>query len=401
MPRRPTLDFLKTETASGLFLIIAALAAMIVANSNHKDAYWAFVHQPFTVQFGDFIATKPFQKWVKDGLMAVFFYVVGLEIKYEVLKGELSSARKLALPLIAALGGMIGPALVYTAINLAPGGALRGWPIPTATDIAFAVAILALAGRGLPGSLRLFLLTLAIVDDLGAVALIGVLFTDELHYKALVGAGLGLSALALLGRWKGAPLAFHVVGFVVVWAFTLKSGINTSLAGVACAMLVPIAPQKAGQEGTLKLFMHSLHPYVAYGILPLFAFTAAGFTLEGLNLRDVLAPLPLGIAAGLFFGKQVAVLSCIALAVKSGLARKPTGATWLELYGISVLCGIGFTMSLFIGGLAFAAGDALIQTQIRLGVVVGSVASTALAFAVLNFAAQKRRQSGEMAPDET
>ncbi len=401
MPRRPTLDFLKTETASGLFLIIAAFAAMIAANSDYKDAYWAFVHQPFTVQFGDFIETKPFQKWVKDGLMAVFFYVVGLEIKYEVLKGELSSARKLALPLIAAVGGMVGPALVYTAINLAPGGALRGWPIPTATDIAFAIAILALAGRGLPGSLRLFLLTLAIVDDLGAVALIGTLYTDELHYKALVGAGLGLSALALLGRWKAAPLAFHVVGFLVVWAFTLKSGINTSLAGVACAMLVPIAPQKAGQEGTLKLFMHSLHPYVAYGILPLFAFTAAGFTLEGLRLSNLLSPLPLGIAAGLFVGKQVAVLASIAIAVKTGLARKPTGATWLELYGISVLCGIGFTMSLFIGGLAFAAGDALIQTQIRLGVVVGSVASTALAFAVLNFAAQKRRQSGEMAPDET
>ncbi|MEY4250942.1 MAG: Na+/H+ antiporter NhaA [Pseudomonadota bacterium] len=401
MTRRPTLDFLKTETASGLFLIIAAFAAMIAANSDYNDAYWAFVHQPFTIQFGDFAQTKPFQKWVKDGLMAVFFYVVGLEIKYEVLKGELSSARKLALPLIAALGGMIGPALVYAAINLAPGGVLRGWPIPTATDIAFAIAILALAGRGLPGSLRLFLLTLAIVDDLGAVALIGILFTGTIQMGALTGAGLGLLGLALLGRWARAPLAFHLVGFLVVWAFTLKSGINTSLAGVACAMLVPIAPQKAGQEGMLKLFMHSLHPYVAYGILPLFAFTAAGFTLEGLNLRDVLAPLPLGIAAGLFFGKQVAVLSCIALAVKSGLARKPTGATWLELYGISVLCGIGFTMSLFIGGLAFAAGDALIQTQIRLGVVVGSVASTALAFAVLNFAAQKRRQSGEMVQDET
>ena len=170
-------------------------------------------------------------------------------------------------------------------------------------------------------------------------------------------------------------------------------------ARLPAALLVPIAPQKVGQEGTLKLFMHSLHPYVAYGILPLFAFTAAGFTLEGLHLRDVLAPLPLGIAAGLFFGKQVAVLSCIALAVRMGFARKPTGATWLELYGISVLCGIGFTMSLFIGGLAFGAGDALIQTQIRLGVVVGSVASTVLAFAVLNFAAQKRRQSGEMGPD--
>jgi Na+:H+ antiporter, NhaA family len=397
MPRRPTLDFLKTETASGLFLIIAALAAIIVANSDHRDAYWTFVHQPFTIQFGTFAETKPLQKWVKDGLMAVFFYVVGLEIKYEVLKGELSSVRKLALPLIAALGGMIGPAVVYALINLAPGGALRGWPIPTATDIAFAVAILALAGRGLPGSLRLFLLTLAIVDDLGAVALIGTLFTDQIHYKALVGAGLGLTALALLGRWRRAPLAFHVVGFIMVWAFTLKSGINPSLAGVACAMLVPLAPQKVGQEGTLKLFMHSLHPYVAYGILPLFAFTAAGFTLEGLGLNHLLAPLPLGIAAGLFLGKQVAVLASIALAVRLGLARKPTGATWLELYGISVLCGIGFTMSLFIGGLAFSAVDELIQTQIRLGVVVGSVASTALAIVVLNLAAQLRRQSDETA----
>jgi NhaA family Na+:H+ antiporter len=185
----------------------------------------------------------------------------------------------------------------------------------------------------------------------------------------------------------------------VVWAFTLKSGINTSLAGVACAFLVPIAPQKVGQEGTLKLFMHSLHPYVAYGILPLFAFTAAGFTLEGLGLNHLLAPLPLGIAAGLFFGKQVAVLGSTALAVRLGIARKPTGATWLELYGVSVLCGIGFTMSLFIGGLAFAAGDELIQTQIRLGVVAGSVASTVLAIVVLNLAARIRHQSGKLAPE--
>jgi NhaA family Na+:H+ antiporter len=397
LPRRSTLDFLKTETASGLFLILAAAAAMIAANSEMADGYWSLVKTPLTLQIGGFVETLTLGKWVKEGLMAIFFYTVGLEIKYEVFKGELSSPRKLALPMVAALGGMAGPALVYLLINLIPGGNLYGWPIPTATDIAFAVAVLAMAGRGLPSSLRLFLLTLAIVDDLGAVVLIAVLFTGQMHVGALIGAGLGLGFLALLGRWAGAPRALHVLGFLVVWAFTLKSGINTSLAGVACALMVPIRSPRLGQEGTLRLFMKSLHPYVAFGILPLFAFTAAGFTLQGLSLMDLVAPLPLGITAGLFLGKQLAVFGATALAVHFGLARRPTGSTWLEIYGISVLCGIGFTMSLFIGGLAFAPEDDLIQTQIRLGVVTGSVISAALGVVVLNFSSRMRRISGDLA----
>ncbi len=391
MSRQPSLDFLKTETGAGMVLILAAAIALIAANSPLAQAYWDLVHAPLTLHLGSFDETKSVQKWIKDGLMAVFFYAVGLEIKHEIFKGELSSPRKLALPLIAALGGMIGPALVYLAINLLPGGALRGWPVPVATDIAFALAILALVGKGLPPSLRLFLLTLAIVDDLGAVALIAVLFTSQIKLGAVLGAAAGLAGLALLARWKRAPLLFYAAGLVVVWAFTLKSGINTSLAGVACAMLVPVKPRKLSQDSLLTLFNAKLHPYVAYGILPAFAFTAAGFQLNDLAPADLVAPVPLGIAAGLFFGKAVAVFAAVWLAVRLGLSRRPHGASWLDIAGVSVLCGIGFTMSLFIGALAFPADQALVQSQIRLGVIAGSVISAFVGFGLLKISANSRR----------
>jgi NhaA family Na+:H+ antiporter len=391
LSRQPSLDFLKTETGAGMVLILAAAIALIAANSPLAQAYWDLVHAPLTLHLGSFDETKSVQKWIKDGLMAVFFYAVGLEIKHEIFKGELSSPRKLALPLIAALGGMIGPALVYLAINLLPGGALRGWPVPVATDIAFALAILALVGKGLPPSLRLFLLTLAIVDDLGAVALIAVLFTSQIKLGAVLGAAAGLAGLALLARWKRAPLLFYAAGLVVVWAFTLKSGINTSLAGVACAMLVPVKPRKLSQDSLLTLFNAKLHPYVAYGILPAFAFTAAGFQLNDLAPADLVAPVPLGIAAGLFFGKAVAVFAAVWLAVRLGLSRRPHGASWLDIAGVSVLCGIGFTMSLFIGALAFPADQALVQSQIRLGVIAGSVISAFVGFGLLKISANSRR----------
>lgn len=391
MPPRPTLDFLKTETAAGMVLILAAVMALIAANGPLAQAYWDLVHAPLTLHLGSFNETKSVQKWIKDGLMAVFFYAVGLEIKHEIFKGELSSWRKLALPLVGALGGMIGPALVYLLINLLPGGNLHGWPVPVATDIAFTLAILALVGKGLPPSLRLFLLTLAIVDDLGAVALIAVLFTSQIKLGAALGAAAGLTGLALLARWKKAPLLFYAAGLLVVWAFTLKSGINTSLAGVACAMLVPVKPRKLGQDSLLTLFQAKLHPYVAYGILPAFAFTAAGFQIQDLAPSDLVAPVPLGIAAGLFVGKGLAVFAAVWLAVRLGLSRRPLGASWLDIAGVSVLCGIGFTMSLFIGALAFPPDQALVQSQIRLGVIAGSVISALVGFGLLKVSANSRR----------
>jgi len=390
MARRITLDFLKTESASGLILGAAALAGIALANSPWAGLYFRFLQAPFTIQVGAFTEMLPVLDWVKDGLMAVFFFVVGLEIKYEIIKGELANPRRLALPVIAALGGMVGPALIYLAVNAGAGGAPQGWPVPVATDIAFAIAALAVAGPKLPPNLRVFLLTLAIVDDLGAVGLIGLLFTHHFRILELAGALLALAGMGLLGRWRRAPYLFYFVGFVIVWGFMLKSGISTSLAGVAAAATIPLEPRKPGRPGVLEDFMESLHPYVAFLILPLFAFTAAGFTVRGLGLSDLFGPIALGVAAGLFLGKQVGVFGAAALVIGLKLARRPTGAKWVELYGLSLLCGLGFTMSLFIGQLAFPLSDAAAQAQVRIGVVAGSLASALAGMAILAWAQRRR-----------
>nr|MEA2798369.1 Na+:H+ antiporter, NhaA family [Phenylobacterium sp.] len=392
MAKRITVDFLKTESASGVILAAAALAAIALANSPWARAYFGFIAEPFTVQLGAFTETLSILDWVKEGLMAVFFFVVGLEIKYEIVRGELANPRRLALPVIAALGGMVGPALIYLAINAGTGGAPRGWPVPVATDIAFAIAALAVAGPKLPPNLRVFLLTLAIVDDLGAVGLIGLLFTDHLRVMELLGALVALALMGLLGRWRRAPYLLYALGFVVVWGFTLKSGISTSLAGVAAAATIPLEARKVGRPGVLEDFMEGLHPYVAFLILPLFAFCAAGFSIRGLGLSDLFGPIALGVAGGLFIGKQIGVFGAASLVIGLKLARRPTGAKWVELYGLSLLCGIGFTMSLFIGQLAFPLTDAAAEAQVRIGVVVGSLASTLAGMAVLAWSQARRAQ---------
>ena len=395
MARRLTLDFLKTETASGVILATAALLAVALANSPWADHYFAFIKHEITIQIGAFYEAKPVYRWIKDGLMAIFFFVVGLEIKHEILRGELSNPRRLALPVLAALGGMIAPAGVYLLLNLGQGGAPQGWPTPTATDIAFALAALAVAGPRLPSSLRIFLLTLAIADDLGAVALIAILFTSDVNMYALGGAAASIALMALMSKWKSAPYLFYAACFALAWAFCLKSGVNTSLAGVAAAMTVPIDPRKPGHEGPLKHFMESLHPYVAYLILPLFAFAAAGFSFQGLSLSTLANPVPLGIAMGLFVGKQIGVFGFSAAVIGLKLARRPTGAKWLELYGVSLLCGVGFTMSLFIGGLAFDPNDTLAQTEVRMGVIAGSILSALVGMGVLAYAQRQRNEAND------
>ena len=395
MAKRITLDFLKTESAAGLVLVGAALAAAVMANSPWSPAYFGFIRAPFTLQVGGFRETLSVLDWIKEGLMAVFFFVVGLEIKYEICKGELANPRRLALPVLAALGGMVGPALIYLAINAGRLGAPQGWPVPVATDIAFALAALAMAGPRLPPTLRLFLLTLAIVDDLGAVGLIGILFTDQIRLSALGGAVAAVALLALLGRWKKAPYLFYAIGFVLVWAFTLKSGVSTSVAGVAAAATIPLGARKPGRPGVLEDFMESLHPYVAFLILPLFAFCAAGFSVAGLGLADLFGPVAMGVAAGLFLGKPLGVLGAAALIFGLKLARRPTGAKWVELCGVALLCGVGFTMSLFIGQLAFPLGDPTAQAQVRIGVVAGSLASALAGMAVLRWAHARRTPSGD------
>jgi len=390
MAKRITLDFLRTESASGMILAVAALAAILLANSPWAGAYFGFIEAPFTIQIGGFVETHSILDWIKEGLMAIFFFVVGLEIKYEIVKGELANPRRLALPVLAALGGMVVPAAIFLAFNAGPGGIPQGWPTPVATDIAFALAALAIAGPKLSPTLRIFLLTLAIVDDLGAVVLIGALFTDQVHLPALGGALATLALMGLLGRWRKAPYLLYALGFLVLWAFTLKSGVSTSVAGVAAAATIPLGARKTGRPGVLEDFMESLHPYVAFLILPLFAFAAAGFSIQGLGLRDLFGPVALGVALGLFLGKQIGVFGGAALVIGLKLARRPTGAKWIELYGVSLLTGIGFTMSLFIGQLAFPIGDASDQAQVRIGVVAGSILSTMAGMAVLAWAQSRR-----------
>ncbi|MEP6968241.1 MAG: Na+/H+ antiporter NhaA, partial [Pseudomonadota bacterium] len=374
---------------------IAALAAVAAANSPWAGPYFSFIGAPIELRVGDFAQTRTVLSWVKDGLMAIFFLVVGMEIKFEVLRGELSSPRRLALPALAALGGLIAPALIYLALNLGAGGAPRGWPIATATDIAFALATLAVAAPRMPGALRVFLLTLAIADDLGAVGLLAVLFTAKIHAAALAGAGLALAVLALLSRWKRAPYAFYAAGFLIVWGLTLESGVNTSIAGVACALTVPIGARRAGQDSVLKYFMDSLHPYVAFGILPLFAFTAAGFSWRALSAHHPASSVVLGVALALMIGKPIGIFGASLLGVALRIGRRPAGTTWLELLGVALLCGVGFTMSLYIGALAFDPGDAIVQGQARLGVIAGSLGSVLAGGAVLAWAQARRGGRGE------
>jgi Na+:H+ antiporter, NhaA family len=391
---RPTLDFLRTEAAGGAVVVAAALAGVVIANSAWSGDYFAIIGAPVTIQMGAFIETLSVQDWIKDGLMALFFFTVGLQIKQEVLKGEFSSLRKLALPVLAALGGMIVPAAIYLAVDHgAPDAATGGWTVTTPSDLALALAALALIGRGVPESLRLFLMAFVVASNLGAIALTAVLFTNHIHFGALIGAGLSVAGLVLLSEWKDAPLLLRAIGFLILGGFTLKSGVNTAVAAVAAALTVPIGPRRPGQEPVLRDFMQSLHPYVAFGVLPLFAFTAAGIPFAELWPDRLAEPASLAAAAGLFLGKQSGVMAAVFIAVRTGLARRPTGASWLELYGVALLGGIGATMSLFMASLAFAGPDRLTERETAVGVIAGSLASALAGLAVLTIGARRRRQT--------
>ena len=400
MARKITLDFLKTEAASGMVLGFAAVAALIVANSPLSPAYFGWLKSEHVLQIGPLVLELSISEWIKEGLMAIFFLVVGLEIKYEILKGELSDPRKLATPVLAAAGGMIAPALVYLAFSGLMNGPHGGWPIPLATDIAFALAVFAVAARKLPSSLRVFLLTLAIVDDLGAIALIAVLFSEGVLWVPLAWVAGLLAAGAVFARMRRVAAPFWVLGFGLIWYLTVLSGLSTSLTAVAFALIVPVANRTDDHQSPLKEAMHDLHPYVAYLVLPLFAFAKAGVSFAGLSLEQAFAPLVLGIALGLFVGKQIGVFGFAWLASALKLGRRPTGATWLELYGVSLLCGVGFTMSLFIGVLAFPGSiDSPEQVEVKLGVLGGSFLSAIAGAAVLAVAGRRRKNLAEAAVD--
>ena len=383
------------EAASGVLLIAMAAFALILDNSPLAWLYDGLLATPVAIQIGALIIDKPLLLWVNDGLMAVFFFLVGLEIKRELVEGQLSSWRQASLPAIAAVGGMVVPALIYVAFNAGDPEAIRGWAIPAATDIAFALGVLALLGSRVPIALKVFLLALAILDDLGAIIIIALFYTEDLSLVSLAIGGIGatiLLALNLLGVRRIVP--YILVG-LVMWVCVLKSGVHATLAGVIVALMIPLRTDVKNPRSPLKELEHALHPWVAFGVMPIFAFANAGVSLIGLSLSDLLAPIPLGIALGLFVGKQIGVLGFAWAGTRLGLCRLPEGVTWLQAYGVALLAGIGFTMSLFIGTLAFA--DPEHATAVRLGVLSGSIFSALLGYAVLRHAISAEPDRGPAA----
>jgi Na+:H+ antiporter, NhaA family len=384
-------EFLRLESASGLLLVGAAVLAMIVANTPLVSIYDGALQTRLIVTLGGFGVDKPLLLWVNDGLMAIFFLLVGLELKREVVDGQLSSRAQVILPGFAAIGGLGIPALVFWLFNRGDSAAMNGWAIPTATDIAFALAILTLLGSRVPVALKILLTTIAIIDDLAAIGVIAVFYTADLSLGALAGAGTGLFFLAALNRAGVQRLAPYLLVGTFIWLLVLKSGVHATLAGVAVAAFIPL---RAGDEPSpARHLEHSLHPWVAFLILPLFAFSNAGVSLQGIGIDTLSSGISLGIILGLFVGKQLGVFLMMGLALGLGIARRPEGTTLTQLYAVSVICGVGFTMSLFIGSLAYEHGNFVLDAAVKLGVMTGSLASAVLGVLILHFALPRVRES--------
>ena len=371
------------EAAGGVLLICAAVAALALDNSPLAHLYDALLTVPVALLVGALAIEKPLLLWINDGLMALFFFLVGLEIKRELLEGNLSSWRQAVLPVLAAAGGMLVPALVFVALNAGDPQVLRGWAIPAATDIAFVVGVLALLGARVPPGLKVFLLALAVIDDLGAILVIALFYSADLSIASLAiaaGAAAALAALNVAGVTRLLP---YVLVGIVMWVAVLKSGVHATLAGVAIALFVPLRTGDASETPPLVRAEHALYGFVTLFVMPLFAFANAGIHLSGLSLADLTAPVPLGIAAGLFVGKQIGVAGFAWAGVALGLCRLPDGVTWRHVYGAGALAGIGFTMSLFIGTLAFEEPE--LQGAVRLGVLCGSLLSGLVGYATLRW----------------
>ncbi len=377
-------EFLKLESASGIILVGAAVLALILNNSPLSSLYDLFLETPVEVRIGALHLAKPLLLWTNDGLMAIFFLLIGLEVKREILDGQLSSFSQVALPGIAAVGGMVIPALIYVIFNLNNMEALNGWAIPAATDIAFALGILALLGSRVPVSLKLFLLTLAIIDDLGAILIIAIFYSGNLSVVSFVLAGLAILILIGMNLYGIKRIAAYVIVGVFLWIFVLKSGVHATLAGVVLAFTIPMRTNN-DEPCPLRNLEHTLHPWIAFGIMPIFAFANAGVSLEGMTLGTFFEPIPIGVAFGLFVGKQLGIFGFSKIAIHLGLAKLPEGANWLSLYGTSILCGIGFTMSLFISTLAFDSGVVDYGVSARLGILVGSFISAVLGYLILKY----------------
>lgn len=388
-PRSALRDFLRTEAAGGILLILAALLAMIVANSPWANLYFEVLHFH--------LGPLSLLHWINDALMALFFLLVGLEIKREFIDGRLSKWSDRWLPVIAAMAGMVVPAVTYLLVAGRTPGLANGWAIPAATDIAFAIGVLALLGKRAPTSLKLLLTTVAIVDDMGAVLIIALAYTKGISGLALLIAALLFSAMLILNRSGVKKLWPYLVLAAALWLAVFLSGVHATIAGVLAALAIPIrtspgAPDDA--ESPLHRLEHGLHPWVAFAIVPLFGFANAGVSLAGVGMEQITGPLPLGIGAGLFLGKQIGIFASIRGAVAAGIADRPAGATWLQVYGLALICGIGFTMSLFIGGLAFS--DPLLSDEVKIGVLGGSVLSAIAGYLLLRLAPRLPRGEGSV-----
>ncbi|HDZ3722654.1 TPA: Na+/H+ antiporter NhaA [Vibrio cholerae] len=367
-------DFFKMESAGGILLVIAAAIAIVIANSAMGEGYQAFLH---TYVFGMSVS-----HWINDGLMAVFFLLIGLEVKRELLEGALKSRETAIFPAIAAVGGMLAPALIYVAFNFNDPAAIQGWAIPAATDIAFALGIMALLGKRVPVSLKVFLLALAIIDDLGVVVIIALFYSSDLSTIALTIGFIMTGVLFMLNAKHVTKLSIYLVAGLILWIAVLKSGVHATLAGVVIGFAIPLKGNK-GEHSPLKHLEHALHPYVAFAILPVFAFANAGISLQGVSLVGLTSMLPLGVALGLFLGKPLGIFSFSWAAVKLGVAKLPEGINFKHIFAVSVLCGIGFTMSIFISSLAFGQANEAYDTYARLGILMGSTTAALLGYSLL------------------
>ncbi|MFT5759610.1 MAG: NhaA family Na+:H+ antiporter [Alteromonadaceae bacterium] len=388
MPLKAIQDFLKLEAASGIVLMFAALAAMVIANSPWSTYYDLLLDIPVIVAVGSFEIAKPLLLWINDGLMALFFFLIGLELKREFIEGDLSKPGQVTLPAIGAIGGMLVPALCYAALNYDNPAALNGWAIPTATDIAFALGILAIIGSKVPLQLKVFLTSLAIFDDLGAIIVIAAFYTEQLSMLSLTVSAVMLVLLFTFNRQGILTTGPYIFVGIILWVAVLKSGVHATLAGVVLAFFIPIKG-KPGEPSPLKELEHNLHSLVAFIVLPIFAFANAGISFAGIGIEQVMSPVPLGIILGLVVGKQIGVFGFCFVAIKLGFAQMPKNVNWALLYGISALCGVGFTMSLFVGSLAFEQSATSPLFEDRLGIVIGSLISGILGYILIKRALNK------------
>lgn len=376
-------NFFRKESASGILLMFAATLALALANSPLSVWYDLIIETPVQVSVGELAVAKPLLLWINDGLIALFFFLVGLELKREVLEGELSNMRKVVLPGFGAIGGMVVPAVIYLAINLGDDEASSGWAIPVATDIAFALGILSLLGSRVPVTLKIFLTSLAIFDDIGAIIIIAVFYTAQISFVSLLVAGLCIPVLFVLNRNGVTSRSIYIMIGIVMWVAMLKSGVHATLTGVILALFIPMRDKEDPNARPLLEWEHDLHALVAFVILPIFAFANAGINLAGVGLEQIMHGVPLGITLGLFLGKQIGIFGMCWLAIQLKLADMPKGMNWISLYGVGILCGVGFTMSLFIGSLAFESTGIDMIFDERLGILIGSLLSGIFGYLLL------------------